>query len=164
MRQKKTTKNAPQEVNSNAVAIFGEPKSEIIVEPYKAPAISPFDFINAIHYTKENLIVDDWSEKQYNPFLVNKGLSYGPDTVIPANEMNSRPHLDKKLQFSFLINNIKPRKRFNKWIKADKIEAIEVIKEYYGYSTEKARQVLPLLDDSKLDYLRTKLIKGGRNG
>ena len=78
--------------------------------------------------------------------------------------MNSRPHLDKKMQFSFLINNIRPRKRFNKWIKAEKIEAIEVIKEYYGYSTEKARQVLPLLNDEQLDYLRTKLIKGGRNG
>lgn len=146
------------------MSLFGEPKKEIKVEPYKAPSISPFDFINAIHYTKDQLIVDDWSEKQYNPFIVNKGLSYGADTVIPANEMNSRPHLDKKLQFSFLINNIKPRKRFNKWIKAEKIEAIEVIKEYYGYSTEKARQVLPLLDDSKIDYLRTKLIKGGSNG
>jgi uncharacterized protein YifN (PemK superfamily) len=139
-------------------------KEEIKETPYKAPAISPFDFINAIHYSKDNLIVDDWSEKQYNPFIINKGLSYGADTVIPANEMNSRPHLDKKMQFAFLINSLRARKRFNKWIKADKIESIEVIKEYYGYSTEKARQVLPLLDESKLDYLRTKLIKGGRNG
>ena len=143
---------------------LGKPKDEVVVAPYKAPAISPFDFINAIHYSKENLSVDDWSEKQYNAFIINKGLSYGADTVIPANEMNSRPHLDKKMQFSFLINNIRPRKRFNKWIKAEKIEAIEVIKEYYGYSTEKARQVLPLLNDEQLDYLRTKLIKGGRNG
>jgi uncharacterized protein YifN (PemK superfamily) len=143
---------------------LGKPKDEVIVAPYKAPAISPFDFINAIHYSKEKLIVDDWSEKQYNAFIINKGLSYGADTVIPANEMNSRPHLDKKMQFSFLINNIRPRKRFNKWIKAEKIEAIEVIKEYYGYSTEKARQVLPLLNDEQLDYLKTKLIKGGRNG
>jgi len=143
---------------------LGKPKDAVVTTPYKAPAISPFDFINAIHYSKENLIVDDWSEKQYNAFIINKGLSYGADTVIPANEMNSRPHLDKKMQFSFLINNIRPRKRFNKWIKAEKIEAIEVIKEYYGYSTEKARQVLPLLNDEQLDYLRTKLIKGGRNG
>ena len=143
---------------------LGKPKEEIAVTPYKAPAISPFDFINAIHYSKDNLIVDDWSEKQYNPFIINKGLSYGHDTVIPANEMNSRPHLDKKLQNSFLINIIRPKKRFNKWIKAEKIEAIEVIKEYYGYSTEKARQVLPLFDKNKLDYLRIKLIKGGRNG
>jgi uncharacterized protein YifN (PemK superfamily) len=143
---------------------LGKAKDEIKETPYKAPAISPFDFINAIHYSKDNLIVDDWSEKQYNPFIINKGLSYGADTVIPANEMNSRPHLDKKMQFAFLINSLRARKRFNKWIKADKIESIEVIKEYYGYSTEKARQVLPLLDESKLDYLRTKLIKGGRNG
>jgi uncharacterized protein YifN (PemK superfamily) len=143
---------------------LGKPKNDVVATPYKAPVISPFDFINAIHYSKEKLIVDDWSEKQYNAFIINKGLSYGADTVIPANEMNSRPHLDKKMQFSFLINNIRPRKRFNKWIKAEKIEAIEVIKEYYGYSTEKARQVLPLLNDEQLDYLRTKLIKGGRNG
>jgi uncharacterized protein YifN (PemK superfamily) len=143
---------------------LGKAKEEVKETPYKAPAISPFDFINAIHYSKDNLIVDDWSEKQYNPFIINKGLSYGADTVIPANEMNSRPHLDKKMQFAFLINSLRARKRFNKWIKAEKIESIEVIKEYYGYSTEKARQVLPLLDESKLDYLRTKLIKGGRNG
>jgi hypothetical protein len=147
------------------MTLFDEtPKLSIKEEPYKAPGISPFDFINAIHYTKENLIVDEWSEKQYNPFIINKGLSYGHDTVIPANEMNSRPHLEKKLQFSFLINTIRARKRFNKWIKPEKIEAIEVIKEYYGYSTEKARQVLPLLSQTQLDDLRKRLIKGGRDG
>lgn len=135
-----------------------------VEEQYKAPAITPFDFINAIHYSKDNLIVDDWSEKQYNPYIVNKGLSYGHDTVIPANEMNSRPHLDKKLQYTFLINTIRARKRFNKWIKPEKIEAIEIVKEYYGYSTEKARQVLPLLNQSEIDNLRKRLIKGGKNG
>lgn len=143
--------------------MFGEPREETVVEPYKAPAISPFDFLNSINYTKEDLIVDDWSEKQYAPYIVNKGLSYGPDTVIQANEMNARPHIDKKLQYQFLINNIRPRKRFNKWIKAEKIESIEVIKQYYGYSTEKARQVLPLLDQSKIDLLKQKLEKGGIN-
>ena len=143
--------------------MFGEPKVEIVVEPYKAPAISPFDFINAITYNKNDLMVDDWAEKQYAPYIVNKGLSYGADTVIQANEMNSRPHLDKKLQFQFLINNIRPKKRFNKWIKADKIESIEVIKQYYGYSTDKARQVLPLLNQSQIDLIEQKLEKGGIN-
>ena len=142
---------------------FGQP----IVEPetfeYKDPAISPFDFVNAINFNKNDLMVDDWSEKQYVPYIVNKALSYGADTVIPANEMNSRPHLDKKLQFQFLLNNIRPKKRFNKWIKAEKIESIEVIKQYYGYSNEKARQVIPLLDQSKIDYLKQKLEKGGIN-
>jgi len=145
------------------MSLFGTPVEKIEEVPYKAPAISPFDFINAIHYSKENLIVDDWSEKQYNPWIINKGLSYGPDTVIPANEMNSRPHLDKILQFHFLINIIRPKKRFNKWIKAEKIDDLEVIKEYYGYSTEKAKQVLPLLDDKIIDDMKRKITKGGRN-
>ena len=138
-----------------------KPEQEIYDEPYKTPSISPFDFVNSINFTKEDLIVDEWSEKQYQPYIVNKGLSYSADTVIPANEMNARPHLDKKLQFSFLINTVRPMKRFNKWIKAEKIEAIEVIKEYYGYSTEKARQVLPILSDQQLNYLKEKLQKGG---
>lgn len=145
------------------MSLFGEPVKKIEEVPYKAPAISPFDFINAIHYSKDNLIVDDWSEKQYNSYIINKGLSYGPDTVIPANEMNSRPHLDKILQFHFLINIIRPKKRFNKWIKAEKINDLEVIKEYYGYSTEKAKQVLPLLDNKIIDDMKRKITKGGSN-
>jgi len=145
------------------MSLFGTPVEKPAEVPYKAPAISPFDFINAIHYSKDKLIVDDWSEKQYNPYIINKGLSYGHDTVIPANEMNSRPHLDKILQFDFLINIIRPRKRFNKWIKAEKIDDLEVVKEYYGYSTEKAKQVLPLLNDSIIIELRKRITKGGKN-
>ena len=130
-------------------------------EVYKQSAISPFDFINSINHTKEHLIVDEWSEKQYLPFIVNKGLSYSSDTVIPANEMNSRPHLDKSLQYSFLINIIRSRKRFNKWIKPEKIEALEVIKDYYGYSTKKAQEVLPILSKEQLNTIKQKLQKGG---
>jgi hypothetical protein len=141
--------------------VFGQTAEPVKEEVYKAPSISPFDFINAITFNKTELIVDDWSEKQYVSYIVNKGLSYGADTVIPANEMNSRPHIDKKLQFQFLINSIRPRKRFNKWIKAEKIESIEVVKTYYGYSTEKARQALSILNQSQIDYLKQKLEKGG---
>jgi len=141
--------------------VFGQTAETVKEEVYKAPAISPFDFINAITFNKTELMVDDWSEKQYVSYIVNKGLSYGADTVIPANEMNSRPHIDKKLQFQFLINSIRPRKRFNKWIKAEKIESIEVVKTYYGYSTEKARQALSILNQSQIDYLKQKLEKGG---
>ena len=148
-------------VNINDV--FGQQEEVVEEKIEKIAALSPFDFVNAINYNKNDLMVDEWAEKQYVPYIVNKGLSYGPDTVIPANEMNSRTHLDKKLQFHFLINIIRPKKRFNKWIKAEKIESIEVIKQYYGYSTEKARQVLPLLDQSKIDLLQQKLEKGGIN-
>ena len=116
--------------------------------------MSPFDFINSINYTKENLIVDEWSEKQYSPYIVNKGLSFSHDTVIPANEMNSRPHLDKTLQYSFLINIVRPRKRFNKWIKPEMIESLETVKEYYGYNTEKARQVLSIHSSEQINTLK----------
>lgn len=141
--------------------VFGEPVVEKAEETYKQPAISPFDFINSINYSKENLIVDDWSEKQYIPYIVNRGLSFGPDTVIPANEMNSRPHLDKKLQFNFLINTIRPKKRYNKWVKAEKHDAIEIVKSYYGYSTDKARQALSILTSDQIEQLKEKLKKGG---
>jgi hypothetical protein len=139
----------------------GEEIVEEKLEEYKTPKISPFDFVNAIHYSKEELIVDDWSEKQYNPFIVNKSLSFGADTVIAANEMNSRPHLEKRLQFDFLINIVRPRKRFNKWLKAEKVEDIDVIKQYYKYNTEKALQALELLTPDQILTIKEKLNTGG---
>jgi hypothetical protein len=143
--------------------VFGQPEVALKEETYKAPAISPFDFINAINFDKKGLIVDDWSEKQYIPYIVNRGLSFGADTVIQANEMNSRPHLDKKLQFDFLINIVRSRKRFTKWLKPEKIEAIKIVQEYYTYSYEKASQILPLLSSEQIDYLKIRIKKGGIN-
>lgn len=137
--------------------------SQKVEEAYKSPSISPFEFINSINYTKSNLIVDEWSEKQYQPYIVNKGLSFSSDSVIFANEMNSRPHLEKSLQNNFLINTIRPKKRFSKWIKPEKLEAIEIIKDYYGYSTEKARQVVTIFTEEQLKNLKEKLKKGGMN-
>ena len=113
--------------------------------------ISPFDFVNSINDTKVNIIVDKWSEDEYNPFIVNKALSFTPDTVIYANEMNSRPHLEKALQYNFLINIVRKKKRCSKWIKKEKIEAIDVIKEYYGYNTEKARQAVSILSEKQIE-------------
>ena len=109
--------------------------------------------------------MDEWSERQYNPFIINKALSFGSDTVIQCNEMNSRPHLDKKLQFDFLFHIIKPKKRYNKWIKQEKLEAIEIVKQYYGYNNKKAQEVVSILSQQQLDSLRQKLQKGGlKNG
>lgn len=135
---------------------------ERVEEVWKKPQISPFDFANAINHSKENLIVDEWSEKQYNAFIVNKSLSYGADTVIYANEMNSRPHLDRRLQFDFLINTVRPRKRYNKWLKAETVDVLATVQEYYGYSIEKARQVLPLLSADQLEQIKNKLNRGGK--
>jgi hypothetical protein len=132
-------------------------------EVYKKPQISPFDFANAINHSKENLIVDDWSERQYNAWIVNKSMSYGADTVIYANEMNSRPHLERRLQFDFLINTVRPRKRYNKWLKAETVDVLATVQEYYGYSIDKARQVLPLLSDAQLEHMTNKLNRGGKS-
>lgn len=124
--------------------------------------MNPFEYINAICDTKENLIVDDASEKAYNPFIVNRSLSYHYDTVLLANEMNYRHFLDKKLQNDFLINIIRKKKRFAKWIKPISSDDLEVVKEYYGYSNEKARQVLPLLNSGQMEQLRQRMYKGGK--
>jgi hypothetical protein len=106
-------------------------------------------------------MVDDIAEKTYNPFMTNRSLSYFQDTVFFANEMNRYHHLDKKLQFSFLINIVRKRKRFSKWIKPELDSDVDVVKEYYGYSNEKARQALALLSPSQIEELRKKVSKGG---
>lgn len=124
--------------------------------------MSPFDYLNAINTTKKDLIIDEETEKPYNPYIVNKSLSYFQDTVLVANEMNIHSHLDKKLQFHFLINIIRKRKRFSKWFKPEMENDIEVVKEFYGYSNEKARQVLSLLSLDQMEQLREKVSKGGR--
>ena len=143
------------------INLDGEEIVEVKEEKFKMPSISPFDFVNSIHYSKDNLIVDEWSEKQYNPFIINKSLSFGSDTVIQANEMNSRPHLQKKMQYDFLRNSIRPRKRFNKWIKSEKSEKIMLIQQYYKYNTEKACQVADLISDEQLITIKNKMFTGG---
>lgn len=136
------------------------PIKEVIDEPYKRQKLSPFDILNAINEHDPSILTIE-NEKDYVPYLINKGLSYSADTIIFANEMNSRPHVPPLLQFHFLINTIRPRKRYNKWLKAEKIEVLELVKEYYGYSNEKARQVLPLLTSSQIEIIKSKLNKGG---
>jgi len=125
-------------------------------------SLSPFDFLNDINYAKQNIMVDDIAEKQYNPFMINRGLSYFNDTVLMANEMNLNAHLDNRLQFDFFINIIRKRKRFSKWFKPETASDVEAVKTYYGYSNEKARQVLSLLTKDQIEVLKKKVNKGGR--
>ena len=143
---------------------LGEPVKTYEAEEFKLKkkAISPFDFANSINYTKENLMVDDWSEKQYNAFIINKSLSHGIDTVVAANEMNARPHLDAKLQYDFLQGFVRKKKRFNKWLKAEKEENLEIIKEYFGYSNVRAQEVLRILSDEDIVEIKKLLNKGGK--
>ena len=124
------------------------------------------DYLNAINHTKERLMdtEDEEWEKKYPPFIVNKCLSGFQATLMLVNEINKHPHLDKKLQFDFLINSIRPRKRFTPWVKAEKLDDLEYVKEFYGYNNEKARIALSILNDEHIATIKRKLNKGGKNG
>jgi hypothetical protein len=122
----------------------------------------PFDYVNEILLGKKNLIVDRETEKEYNPYLTNKALANHLDCIGFANMMNERPHLDNKLQFLYFINTVRSKKRpFNKWDKAEKLEDLECVKTYYGYSDSKAKQALQLLTEEQIQIIRKKTDIGG---
>jgi len=124
--------------------------------------MNPFEFVKAIN-NKQNIMRDDLDEKAYNSFMINRSYSYFPDTVLLANEMNIQHHLDSKLQNDFLINTIRKNpKRFSKWNKVVADDGLEAVKEYYGYSNEKARSALSLLSTEEIDIIKKKVDHGGR--
>ena len=117
------------------------------------------DWLNSINYNKDDLSEDI---KTYPPYIVNRCLSGHLDCVMFANEMNMHPHLDKDIQYSFYLNSLRKRKRFSPWIKKEKIQDIDSVKQYYGYSNEKAKAALRILSESELNYIKSKLDIGGR--
>ena len=123
--------------------------------------MGPFEFIKAINSNKNVMKNDSLAEKEYIPFLVNRGLSYFQDTILQVNEMNRCHYLDKKLQFDYLLNNIRPRNRWSKWLKPSKIENLEIVKSYFGFGNEKAKDALEVLSDTQIEEIKTQLTKGG---
>ena len=124
--------------------------------------MNPFEFLNSITYTKKDLMQDAEQESSYSSYHINRSLGYFSDTVGFANVVNRYHHLDNKLQYHFLINIVRKRKRFSKWMKPEQLSDIEVVKEYYGYSNEKAKHVLPLLSPEQITIIKKKVNKGGR--
>ena len=123
---------------------------------------NPFDYVNSILQNKKNLIVDELTEKDYSPFLVNRTLSYHKDCIMYANEMNRRHLADKKLQYDFLLNTIRSQKRpFAKWVKAEKSEDLECIKHVFGLSDQKAREAKRLLSNEQIQQLKEQTDTGG---
>jgi hypothetical protein len=121
------------------------------------------DYLPAINHTKKNLMDSDdpmW-EKKYPAFMVNKVLSGFQDTIMLSNEMNRNHFLDRDMQFQFLLNSIRQRKRFTPFLRASKIKDIECVKEYYGYSNEKAKSALDILTNEQLKLIKARLYKGG---
>ena len=124
------------------------------------------DYLNAINHQKIDLMDsdDEFWEKKYPAFIVNKALSSFPDCILFVNEMNKMHHLDKQLQFQFFLNSIGLKKRFSKWIRSYKIKNLEYVKEYYGYNNEKARQALDILNDEQLERIKRTIDRGGKYG
>ena len=120
------------------------------------------DWLNSINFNKENLIEEDSTlAKEYPPFIVNKCLSGHLDCVLFANEMNRYHFLDKDMQYNFYLNILRKKKRFSPWLRKEKVSDIEYVKQYYGYSNEKASQVLKILSDEQIEFIKQRLDTGG---
>ena len=120
------------------------------------------DWLNSINFNKKNLIEEDPSEiKNYPPYIINRCLSGHLDCIMFANEMNKYSFLDKDMQYSFYLNTLRKKKRFSPWLRKDKVTDLQCVKEYYGYSNEKASQALKILSPQQLDYIKQRLETGG---
>jgi hypothetical protein len=120
------------------------------------------DWLNSINFNKDDLTSEDPDcIKEYPSYIVNRCLSGHLDTILYANEMNLHPNLDKDMQYQFFLNSLRKRKRFSPWLRKDKVDNLNIIKKYYGYSNEKALQALRLLTQQQLDYIKKRLDTGG---
>ena len=120
------------------------------------------DWLKSINETKTNLVDNDSTiETKYPSYIVNRCMSGQIDTLMFANEMNINNHLDNKLQYDFLLYTLRKKKRFSPWIRKEELSNLELIKKHYKYSDEKAKQVLPLLNDDQLNIIRQRLDTGG---
>ena len=120
------------------------------------------DWLNSINFNKNNLIGEDPSViKDYPPYIINRCLSGHLDAIMFANEMNKYPNLDKDLQYHFYLNTLRKKKRFSPWLRKDKVTDLEIIKQYYGYSNEKALQALKILTLDQINFIKQRLDIGG---
>ena len=119
------------------------------------------DWLNSINFTKENLIEDPSEIKNYPPYIINRCLSGHLDCIMFANEMNKYSFLDKDMQYSFYLNTLRKKKRFSPWLRKEKVTDLEIIKQYYGYSNEKASNALKILTPEQINYIKQRLDTGG---
>jgi hypothetical protein len=121
------------------------------------------DWLNSINVSKNNIMDENPDVvKEYAPYIINRCMSGQIDTVLLANEMNINSQLDKKLQYDFFINIVRPRKRFSPWLKKEKIDSLDVVKNYYGYSDEKAKSALRILTQDQIDFIKQRMNRGGK--
>jgi len=124
---------------------------------------NPFDFVKSVSYTKKDLMVDEVEEKAYQPFLINKALSYHQDSVFFANEMNIRHGTENRLQYMFFLNTLRKRQRFSKWSRPYISKKLDVVKQHYQVSTKIAKEYVELLTDKQMKELKKTMNLGGLN-
>ena len=114
------------------------------------------DFLTAINYSKEPLFdtEDEMVQKDYVPYIINRCLSYFPDTILHANEMNKFNHLEKRLQFDYLKHAIRKRKRYSKWLKDETSKDLDLIKRSFNYSNRKAKEALSILSEEDIENIK----------
>ena len=117
------------------------------------------EWLNSINFTKEDL---SEHTKEYPPYIINRCLSGNLDCVMFANEMNLHHSLDKDMQYSFFLNSLRKKKRFSPWLRKDKVQDLEYVKQYYGYSNEKASQALKILTTEQISFIKQRLEIGGK--
>ena len=122
--------------------------------------INIFTFLDSINYTKKDIMTEE-NEKLYKPFLINRFLSASLDTVLYAQEMNMYPFAPARMQYDFFLHSIRKNKRYLKWLKKEKLEKIELLKEYFNYSTKKAEQIADLISDDQFEEIKSKMSRGG---
>tara|TARA_Y100000589_G_scaffold84397_2_gene78344 strand:+ start:4244 stop:4699 length:456 start_codon:yes stop_codon:yes gene_type:complete len=143
-----------------------EDDTEIEDEDCSKESYCPFKFfLNSINSTKRNVLLEDTNrkiEEAYNSYIINKSLSYFPDTIMQSNTVNMYFNLDNRMKYDFLLNSIRKRKRFTPWVKSTAEENIEVIKMYFNVGNEKANEILSLLNENHINKIKEQLSKGGR--
>lgn len=128
--------------------------------------MNPFEYVKTINSVKKNNMMRDsendaLAEKEYNAYIVNKALSNFPDTILHANLMNINHHLSNRAQYEFLLNSVRPKKRFAKWVKNENDPDLECVMQYFGYNREKANEAMRILTKENIDYIRAALEQGG---
>ena len=121
------------------------------------------DWLNSINFNKNNLIEEDPAViKDYPPYIINRCLSGHLDCIMFTNEMNKYSSLDKDMQYIFYLNTLRKKKRFSPWLRKEKVTDLQSVKQYYGYSNEKASQALKILSKQQLEFIKQRLETGGR--
>lgn len=145
-----------------------KPAVEVVEEPIvKEKKLNFFPLLNEINMSKQDLFRNGETDvesiqKAYDPFMINRGLSFFIDTILHANEMNMRPGIDKVMQNDFYLARVRKRKRFSKWFKGTKSKDVQAVAKYFNYSYSRAEQVMGLIDNETIKNIKLTQEEGGK--